>query len=152
LMAHAAVALENSRLFSQIAQASRHWHDIFDAIQDLIVVHDEGYRVLRVNRAMAEVIGSPPRELIGMPMRSITGSGDGDMRGCPFCLVGSGGGEYQFPARDRTFLISTSGIHGVINEGLQTIHVLKDVTERREAERRYSEVFNNIQEGLFFST
>src|SRR4051794_4190895 len=30
LAAHAAVALENSRLFTKIAQASRHWHDIFD--------------------------------------------------------------------------------------------------------------------------
>ena len=37
-------------------------------------------------------------------------------------------------------------------EGLQTIHVLKDITDRREAERRYRELFDNIQEGLFFST
>src|SRR5437016_3655316 len=36
------------------------------------------------------------------------------------------------------------------SEGLQTIHVLKDITDRREAERRYRELFDNIQEGLFF--
>jgi len=35
---------------------------------------------------------------------------------------------------------------------LQTIHVLKDISERREVERRYRELFDNIQEGLFFST
>ena len=35
---------------------------------------------------------------------------------------------------------------------LQTVHVLKDITDRREAERRYRELFNNIQEGIFVST
>src|SRR5580692_7584949 len=35
---------------------------------------------------------------------------------------------------------------------MQTIHVLKDISDRSEAERRYRELFDNIQEGLFFST
>ena len=34
----------------------------------------------------------------------------------------------------------------------QTVHVLKDITDRREAERRYRELFNNIQEGIYVST
>src|SRR5438309_10083180 len=41
-------------------------------------------------------------------------------------------------------------MHAASSEGLQTIHVLKDITGRREAERRYRELFDNIQEGLFF--
>jgi two-component system NtrC family sensor kinase len=39
-----------------------------------------------------------------------------------------------------------------MNEGLQTIHVLKDITDRREAERRFQELFDNIQEGLYFTS
>src|SRR5437867_6140803 len=35
---------------------------------------------------------------------------------------------------------------------MQTIHVLKDISDRREAGWRYRELFDNIQEGLFFST
>jgi two-component system NtrC family sensor kinase len=53
---------------------------------------------------------------------------------------------------ERAYLVSTSRIEGPNNEGLQTIHVLKDVTDRREAERRYRELFDNIHEGLYFST
>ena len=34
----------------------------------------------------------------------------------------------------------------------QTVHVLKDITDRREVELRYRELFDNIHEGLFFST
>ena len=32
------------------------------------------------------------------------------------------------------------------------MHVLKDITDRREAERRYRELFDNIQEGIYVST
>ncbi len=60
--------------------------------------------------------------------------------------------EYVLPVLDRTYLVSTSRVHAANSEGLQTIHVLKDITDRREAERRYRELFDNIQEGVFFST
>ena len=50
---HAAMALENARLFTQIEQANRHWMEIFDAITDFIVVHDQADKVLRVNRSLA---------------------------------------------------------------------------------------------------
>jgi two-component system NtrC family sensor kinase len=60
--------------------------------------------------------------------------------------------EFVHPVFDHTYLVSTSRVHGTSTEGMQTIHVLKDITDRREAERRYRELFDNIQEGLFFST
>src|SRR5271166_6125278 len=71
---------------------------------------------------------------------------------CPFCRSGEGLDEFVHPALDRTYLVSTSRVHGASGENLQTIHVLKDITDRREAERRYRELFDNIQEGVFFST
>jgi two-component system NtrC family sensor kinase len=49
-------------------------------------------------------------------------------------------------------LISTSRIHGDGSGQLETVHVLKDVTDGREAERRYRELFDNIQEGIYVST
>jgi len=49
------------------------------------------------------------------------------------------------------YLVSTSRIHGAMGERQHTIHVLKDITDRREAERRYRELFDNIQEGVFFA-
>ncbi len=100
LAAHAAVALENSRLFNKIAQASRHWHDIFDAISDLIVVHDDGNRVLRVNRSMASLIGTPPQDLIGLNMGALI-SGLGGPQGCQFCRLKKDGAEEYLHPRAR---------------------------------------------------
>ena len=151
---HAAMALENARLFTRIEQANRHWLEIFDAITDLIVVHDETDKVLRVNRSLAAMIGVAPSELIGVNMRALLAlTSEPTLYSCPFCRsMGEETDEFVHPALDRTYLVSTSRVHGASGENLQTIHVLKDITDRREAERRYRELFDNIQEGLFFST
>ena len=151
---HAGMALESASLFTRMEQANRHWMEIFDAIADFIVVHDQSGNVLRVNRSLATMIGVPPAELIGLKIRSLLALGtEFTHQACPFCrpLVDDCD-EFVHPVFDRTFLISTSRIHGASGEALQTIHVLKDITDRREAERRYRELFDNIQEGLFFTT
>ena len=150
---HASVALENARLFTRMESANRHWMDIFDAITDFIVVHDSADNIMRVNRSLADFIGVPPQELIGVNMGALLAVEDGTpLRACPFCWGGDAGDEYVHPALGSTYLVSTSRVHAASSEGMQTIHVLKDITDRREAERRYRELFGNIQEGLFFST
>jgi PAS domain S-box-containing protein len=151
---HASVALENAHFFARMEQANRHWTEIFDAITDFIVAHDESGNVLRVNRSLAEFIGVQPNELIGLNMSTLLAMGSQATLGpCPFCRsAGEGTDEFVHPGLERTFWVSTSRVHSASSEVLQTIHVLKDITDRREAERRYRELFDNVQEGLFFST
>jgi two-component system NtrC family sensor kinase len=151
---HAAVALENARLFTRMDQANRHWVEIFDAISDFIVAHDEAGNVLRVNRSLADFIGVQPQALIGVNMSALLASGEAPpLRSCPFCRSTSDGDdEYVHAVLERTYLVSTSRVHGASSEGMQTIHVLKDISDRLEVEQRYRELFDNIQEGLFFST
>jgi len=152
---HASVSLQNARLFTRMDQANRHWIEIFDAISDFIVAHDSSGQVLRVNRSLAEFIGVQPNELIGVRMGTLLTVGDNaQIQSCPFCrsTPQPSSDERVVPVLDRTYLVSTSRVHGANSETLQTIHVLKDITDRREAERRYRELFDNIQEGVFFAT
>lgn len=150
---HAAMALENARLFTKVEQSNRHWTEIFDAISDFIVVHDENDRVLRVNRSLASMIGVGPAELIGIGMRALMELTADSAYSCPFCRSNTEeSAEFAHTVFERTYLVSTSRVHSVSGDGLQTIHVLKDISDRNEAERRYRELFDNIQEGLFFST
>jgi PAS domain S-box-containing protein len=150
---HASMSLENSRLFSRITQASKQWAEIFDSLTDFVVVHDDEHRVMRANRTLAEFIGARPAELIGIHMRDLLAKGDRmGMQPCPFCLPDMDNDEFVHPVLDRVYLLSTSRVHGALDEGLQTVHVLKDITDRREAERRYRELFDNVQEGVFFSS
>ena len=150
---HASIALENACLFARMEQANRHWLEVFDAISDFIVVHDSTQRILRVNRSLAEFVGIAPGQLIGVSMRALDALSQGaPLHSCPFCRSGEGLDEYVHPILERTYLISTSRIHSASSEQMQTVHVLKDITDRREAERRYRELFDNIQEGIFFTT
>jgi two-component system NtrC family sensor kinase len=150
---HASIALENACLFTRMQQANRHWLEVFDAISDFIVVHDEQHNVLRVNRSLADFVGIAPDQLIGINMRALEALSTGaSPHSCPFCRTGEGLDEYVHPVLERTYLISTSRIHAASSAQLQTVHVLKDITDRREAERRYRELFDNIQEGIYAST
>jgi PAS domain S-box-containing protein len=150
---HASIALENACLFTRMEQANRHWVEVFDAISDYIVVHDEANNILRVNRSLADFVGLAPDQLTGVNMRALEGlSTSASAYACPFCRNGEGLDEYVHNALDRSYLVSTSRIHAAASTQMQTVHVLKDITDRRDAEQRYRELFDNIQEGVFFSS
>ena len=150
---HTSVALQNSQAFQRIERANRHWVEIFDAISDFIVVHEESGNILRVNRSLAQFIGVQPDQLIGINMRDLLSlAADVHPDGCPFCRQGGDVDEFPQVVLERTYLVSTSRLNAGNVESRETIHVLKDVTDRHEAERRYRELFDNIQEGLYFTT
>jgi two-component system, NtrC family, sensor kinase len=154
LASHAAMALENVRLFSRVEVSRKQWVEDFDAISDFIVVHDAGNRVLRLNRALADALGLKPTEAVGREIDRLEILGSGLKEGhCPFCrnprLAHE---EFIHEAGEKTFLISASRIHNAQGNDWRTIHVMKDITDRRVAERRYrrerdfnKNILNNTQ-------
>jgi PAS domain S-box-containing protein len=154
LASHAALSLENFRRFSQLERSKRQWVEDIDAISDYIVVHDRAWKILRTNRSLASYLGVPPVALVGEATSSLRSIAEtGSALPCPFCRdTQRPREEYVAGSAERIFLVSTSRTPGVTDDDTRTIHVLKDITDRREAERRYRELFDSIQEGLFFAT
>ena len=154
LASHAALSLENFRRFSQLEKSKRQWVEDIDAISDYIVVHDRAWKILRTNRSLASHLGVPPVALVGEAMSGLRQIAEtGSALPCPFCRdTQRPREEYVAASAERIFLVSTSRAPGVAEDDTRTIHVLKDITDRREAERKYRELFDNIQEGLFFAT
>jgi PAS domain S-box-containing protein len=154
LASHAALSLENFRRFSQLERSKRQWVEDIDAISDYIVVHDRTWRIVRTNRSLASHLGVPPAALVGEAMNSLRQIAEtGSDLPCPFCRdTQQAREEYAVASPERIFLVSTSRTPGLSDDDTRTIHVLKDMTDRREAERRYRELFDSIQEGLFFAT
>ncbi|MBV8051370.1 MAG: PAS domain S-box protein [Acidobacteriaceae bacterium] len=131
------------------------WDETFDAITDFIVAHDDSDKICRVNRSLADFIGVQPQELLGVAMSALLAVGTAAPEAsCPFCreVAKDSSQEHTVPVLERTYLISTSRFRARDAQGLQTIHVLKDVTDRQDAERRYRELLDNIQEGVFFGS
>ncbi len=154
LASHAALSLENFRRFSQLERSKRQWVEDIDAISDYIVVHDRSWKIVRTNRSLASHLGVPPVALVGEAMSSLREIAEtGSALPCPFCRdTQQAREEYVAASGERIFLVSTSRTPGLTDDDTRTIHVLKDITDRREAERRYRELFDSIQEGLFFAT
>jgi PAS domain S-box-containing protein len=151
---HAALSLEASLRFSQLERSKRQWVQDIDAISDYIVVHDRNWKIVRTNRSLAGYLGRSPVELVGEPVSSLRRLALGDTElPCPFCLnAGLNKEEHTVSSAEKIYLVSTSRASGATEEDARTIHVLKDITDRREAERRYRELYDSIQEGLFFAT
>jgi PAS domain S-box-containing protein len=154
LASHAALSLENFRRFSQLERSKRQWVEDIDAISDYIVVHDRAWNIVRTNRSLASHLGVPPVALVGEAMSSLRQIAEtGSDLPCPFCRdTKRTREEYVAASSERIFLVSTSRTPSVSDDDTRTIHVLKDITDRREAERKYRELFDSIQEGLFFAT
>lgn len=150
----AALVMEKVRRFSQLERSKKQWVEDIDAISDYIVVHDQSWKIVRTNRSLATHLGIPPVALVGEPVQSLRHIAEtGSALPCPFCQnTHESREEYIATSEGRTFLVSTSRARGASDEDGRTIHVLKDISDRREAERRYRELFDNIQEGLFFAT
>ena len=154
LASHAALSLENFHRFSQLERSKRQWVEDIDAISDYIVVHDRAARIVRTNRSLASHLGLPPVALVGEAMSSLRHIAEtGSALPCPFCRdTEQTREEYVAASAERIFLVSTSRAPGLTDDDKRTIHVLKDITDRREAERKYRELFDSIQEGLFCAT
>lgn len=154
LASYAALVMEKVRRFSQLERSKKQWVEDIDAISDYIVVHDQSWKIVRTNRSLASHLGIPPAALVGEAMHSLRHIAEtGSALPCPFCQnTHAAREEYIATGDGRTFIVSTSRTRGATEEEGRTIHVLKDISDRREAERRYRELFDNIQEGLFFAT
>jgi len=62
---HAAVALANARFFEMVRHAKEQWETAFDALYEGIAVVDEGGRVLRANRSLAQMLDRPVAAVVG---------------------------------------------------------------------------------------
>jgi len=137
LASHASVSFENVRMIERIEQSRKRWVEDFDAISDFILVHDENGKVLRLNRALADLLKVRPTEAIGWDVGTLELLSTPPARKCSFCRnADAAQEEITHQARGRTYLISTSRIHSEEGDS-RTIHVLKDITDKRDAERRY---------------
>ena len=147
-----AVLLDHAHLFEQVYSSRQRWVRVIDAIPVPIIVHNAMGNIVRINRPLADRLGVHPSKLIGRPIREVLGMNGGEGAGfCPLCSDKQEGieGPVEIFA-DCSYLVSTTKMGTDLGEDAQMIHVLVNVREQLEAERRYRELFDSIQEGAFF--
>src|SRR5205807_4625813 len=61
------IAVENVRLMEQVLRSQRQWVNTFDSIQDLILVHDADFKIMKVNQALVGRLNLAPAAVVGSP-------------------------------------------------------------------------------------
>ena len=128
---------EIRRLSDKEAQSAREWQETFDAITDIIAVISPHYRILKVNRAGAEALGKKPEELIGKKCYEAVHGLDGPIEGCPCAetIKTKKSGSGEITERGRYYIATADPILDEGGEIVAFTHTVKDITERKRAER-----------------
>jgi len=146
------LAVENLRLVEQILRSHRQWANTFDSIQDLVLVHDSEFRIMKANRALLQHLDQAPADVAGQPCEAVLPHVS-PWSGCPYCnRSGDGFHEIPDPCFGGFSMISTSTYSDQSSSQTGTIHVVRDTSDRRAAEEKYRLLFEQAQEGVFVAT
>ena len=146
-----AVAVENFRLLEQVLRSQRQWVNTFDSIHDIILAHDADFRIIKANQVLLEQLGQAAADVVGSSCDAALPHTSGEWTGCPYCAMG--GDEEFTEGADPCFggysVVSTSSYTEQGSPQKGTIHVIRDITERRSAEEKYRLLFEQVQEGVY---
>jgi PAS domain S-box-containing protein len=146
------LTLQNVQLFEQVTLAQHQWAYTFDSIGDPIIVHDPQGRVLRTNLRLTHLLGRDGAVLTGRGVTELLSPKRAAYRVCPYCEGVAGEGDEPDPWLPGYFLASNSTLADSDGKQKGTVHVLKDITERKRAEEKYRTLISSVQEGVFIST
>jgi PAS domain S-box-containing protein len=146
------LTLQNVGLFEQVATVQRQWAYTFDSIGDPIMVHDREFRILRSNQRLGHLLGRESGALVGRAVSDLLPRKSVNYEKCPYCEGVAGEGDDPDPWLPGYFLASNSTFTDPQGRQLGTVHVLKDITDRKRAEEKYRTLVSNVQEGVFIST
>ena len=146
------LTLQNVRLFEQVTTAQQQWVYTFDSIGDPILVHDREFRILRSNQRLSHLLGRESAALVSRAVTDLLPRKGVAYEHCPYCEGVAGEGDDPDPWLQGYFLASNSTFTDPQGRQLGTVHVLKDITERKKAEEKYRTLVSNVQEGVFIST
>jgi len=153
---HTRYATERRRVELAVMRAKKEWEYIFDAVPDPIAIIDRNFLLKRVNRAMADRLGSKPRDLIGRPCHEVLRDLPSPPDFCPMLLTLKDGQEHYAEFFDgnaqKTFLISASPFFDDQNNLIGGILVGRDVTQPKKVEDALRESNENLEQRVALRT
>ena len=125
---------ERKKTEEQIINAKREWEDTFDAITELIFIHDSDGRIIRANRAYGQMARMSLAELVGRPFYEIFPKTDSPDDLCKEA-VNSGMStlkEIKIDSIGKTFSVRMYPKLDDKGKYLYSVHIMLDITERKK--------------------
>jgi PAS domain S-box-containing protein len=124
----------------KLKQASQEWRTTFDSITDLISIHDNDNRIVRVNKALADMLKTTPKELVGKFCNEVMHCTTELPANCPHLQTVITNKpavmESYNPVLGVHFQESTSPIFNEKGENIGSVLVARDVTKQKRMEEQ----------------
>jgi PAS domain S-box-containing protein len=140
---------ERKQAQEAIARAKQEWERTFDTVPDLIAIIDANYRIVRVNRAMADRVGLGPGEAVGKPCHKLICLRGGPPSSCPHAKLLADGREHAVEIPDYrsegAFIVSATPFHDGNGLLIGSVYVARDISDYKRAEEERRRLEERLQ-------
>ncbi|MBI5739501.1 MAG: PAS domain-containing protein [Nitrospirae bacterium] len=143
---------ERTRMKEMVLQSKQDWEDTFNAIPDMITIHDKDFNIIQANRTAQETLRLP--ELypgkVNKCYRYYHGT-DSPPQDCPSCqcVVTTTSSTYEIfePNLEKFIEIRSIPRLDGNNEMIGIIHIARDITQRKQMEEEHNQLLKVVTRG-----
>lgn len=143
-------ALERKQAEEKIKRAAHEWRTTFDSISEMVSIHDKNFKLVRVNRALANTFKTEPKELIGKSCYELYHGTKEPCQNCPHSQTlktkKPATVEFLEPHLGIHVSVSTSPLLDEKGEITGSVHITKNITERKLAEEQLIKANKKLEE------
>ena len=143
---------ERKRAEEAEIQAAQVWQTTFDSISDMISIQDIDFKLVRVNKAYTDAVGTSQEGLYGKQCYGVIHRTDCPFENCPHqetFQTGKTVSREIFEPRFGTYYeVTTSPIFNADGELSGTVHIMRDITERKRSEQLKDEFIGLVSHEL----
>ena len=129
---------ERKRAEEEVRNTAAQWQATFDAVQDLVLLLDKDFRILRANHAAAEFLGLPFDKIVGGHCYDLIHGTSMPPAECPLAKMRQSRRHEEVEVLVRKggpwLSVSVDPVFDPSGELTQVVHVARDITERKRAE------------------
>jgi PAS domain S-box-containing protein len=147
---------ERKRAEEEVRDTAAQWQATFDAVQDLVLLLDKDFRIVRANHAAAEFLGLPSDNIVGGHCYDLVHGTSTPPGKCPLAEMRQSWRheESEVLAREGGpwLSVSVDPVFDPSGELMHVVHVARDITERKLAEqalRERADLLNLTHDAVF---
>ncbi|MCE5214816.1 MAG: PAS domain S-box protein [Methanobacterium sp.] len=148
---------ERKKAEDALILAKEEWEHTFDAVPDLIAIFGNDFKIIRINKAMADSLNVDPEEAVGLHCYEVVHGSEQPPSFCPLHKLYNDGQEHTEEVHEDLiggdFIVSVSPLHDSGGKLIGSVHVARDITERKrieealkESENKFRSIFNKAND------
>lgn len=140
---------ERKKAEEALIRAKEEWERTFDSVPDMIAILDNQHRIIRVNKAMADKLGVGAEQCVGLFCHECVHGLSGPPAFCPHSATLSDGRQHVAEVHEDRLggdlLVSTSPLFDEEGRMIGSVHVARDITERKQAEEEIKSLNDDLR-------